>query len=214
VDCCAGSRWIQRLEGSRFGMFALWVLNCAKRGEIWKSLRDECTGRDSEARAGRRRTGVLRKPPIWTGTADAARRRRPADSAARPVFRGTGVCVPEVLPGIPADDLIHLLRKRRAFDGSRKPPRIGNLELARKLGHLHSVLIMRFALGRVGVDMISAQVERRKKNPRVLTHCRIDSIAASSSRRGSRRSSLVNASAFANSRFAYENCPSTPSRGF
>jgi hypothetical protein len=42
-------------------MFALWVLNCAKRGEIWKSLRDECTGRDSEARAGRRRTGVWRK---------------------------------------------------------------------------------------------------------------------------------------------------------
>ncbi|MGA3234903.1 MAG: hypothetical protein ABSG03_01270 [Bryobacteraceae bacterium] len=45
---------------------------------------------------------------------------------------------------------------------------MGNPELARKLGHLHSVLILRFALGRVGVDMISAQVERRNKNPRVL----------------------------------------------
>ena len=30
--------------------------------------------------------------------------------------------LPEVLPGIPADDLIHLWRKRRAFDGSRKFP--------------------------------------------------------------------------------------------
>jgi len=37
VDSHAGSLLIQRLEGSRFGMFALWVLNCANRGESWRA---------------------------------------------------------------------------------------------------------------------------------------------------------------------------------
>src|SRR5580700_438177 len=37
VDSHAGSLLIQRLEGSRFGIFALWVLNCAKRGESWSA---------------------------------------------------------------------------------------------------------------------------------------------------------------------------------
>jgi hypothetical protein len=37
VDSHAGSLLIQRLEGSRLGIFALWVLNCAKRGESWSA---------------------------------------------------------------------------------------------------------------------------------------------------------------------------------
>jgi hypothetical protein len=32
----AGSLLIQRLEGSRGGIFELWVLNCVKRGESWR----------------------------------------------------------------------------------------------------------------------------------------------------------------------------------
>jgi hypothetical protein len=37
VDSHAGSLLIQRLEGSRFGMFALWVLICANRREGWSA---------------------------------------------------------------------------------------------------------------------------------------------------------------------------------
>jgi hypothetical protein len=37
VDSHAGSLLIQRLEGSQFGMFALWVLNCAKPGDSWRA---------------------------------------------------------------------------------------------------------------------------------------------------------------------------------
>jgi hypothetical protein len=33
----AGSLLIQRLEGSLCGIFELWVLNCAKRGESWRA---------------------------------------------------------------------------------------------------------------------------------------------------------------------------------
>jgi hypothetical protein len=33
----AGSLLIQRLEGSRGGVFELWVLNCGKRGESWRA---------------------------------------------------------------------------------------------------------------------------------------------------------------------------------
>ena len=49
------------------------------------------------------------------------------------------------LPGIYAEDLIHLLRKQRAFEGSRSPARIGNPKVARKLDRLHSVPILRLA---------------------------------------------------------------------
>jgi hypothetical protein len=33
----AGSLLIQRLEGSRGGIFELWVLDCPKRGESWRT---------------------------------------------------------------------------------------------------------------------------------------------------------------------------------
>jgi hypothetical protein len=76
--------------------------------------------------------------------------------------------LPELLPGIYAEDLIHLLRKRRAFEGSRSLARKSIPELASKLDHLHGILILRLALGRVRVDMIPAQAERRNINPRLL----------------------------------------------
>ena len=88
-------------------------------------------------------------PPNAAHGIQAAARPRPTEAPAL----GQIDPLPEVLPGIPADDLIHLLRKRRAFDGSRKPPRIGNPELTPSLpasSVIHSVLILRFALGGPG----------------------------------------------------------------